>query len=132
MNVSLAPIGLPLAQAATQNVEQNTQQPASAPAEQALKKDPPPAWTQWGMYILLFVALYFVLLRPKSKQEKQRVNMLNTLKKGDRIQTIGGILGTVVEVRDDEIVVKVDETNNTKLTFSRNAIHRIREEEKKS
>ena len=57
---------------------------------------------------------WLLIFRPKNKQEKQRVQMLSGLKKGDRIQTIGGILGTVVDVREDEVVVKVDETSNTK------------------
>ena len=52
------------------------------------------------------------------------------LKRGDRVQTIGGILGTVVETRDGEVLLKVDEGNNTKIRFSRNAIHRVLEEEK--
>lgn len=81
--------------------------------------------------ILIVVLAWFMIFRPKNKQEKQRVNMLNSLKKGDRIQTIGGIIGAVVDVRDDEVVVKVDENTNTKMTFSRNAIHRVREQEKK-
>jgi preprotein translocase subunit YajC len=56
--------------------------------------------------------------------------MLSELKKGDRVQTIGGILGTVVEARDTEILVKVDESSNAKIRFSRSAIHRVIEEEK--
>lgn len=112
------------------NVEQSTAAPGSA-ATGDVAKPAPPVFMQFLPWILIAVAFYFFLLRPKNKQEKQRVAMLNSLKKGDRIQTIGGILGTVVESRDDEVVVKVDETSNTKLTFSRSAIHRVREEEKK-
>lgn len=81
--------------------------------------------------VLILLLLWLVVFRPKKQQEKQRTTMLNALKKGDRIQTIGGILGSVVEVRDDEVVVKVDETSNAKVTFARSAIHRVREEEKK-
>lgn len=130
-NVNLLTLPLPLAQAsAPSNVEQSTSAPGSAaPGDQP--KPPPPFLVQMLPWILIAVAFYFFLLRPKNKQEKQRVAMLSSLKKGDRIQTIGGILGTVVESRDDEVVVKVDETSNTKITFSRTAIHRVREEEKK-
>jgi preprotein translocase subunit YajC len=135
--VNLLTFSLPLAQAAQQpaapeatNVEQKTSTPgAAAPTTQP--KDAPPGWMTFMPWILIAVVFYFFLLRPKNKQEKQRVAMLSSLKKGDRIQTIGGILGTVVESRDDEVVVKVDETSNTKITFSRSAIHRVREEEKK-
>lgn len=122
---------LPLAQAAAPtNVEQSSTAPGSAAAGDQPKTSPP-GIVQFLPWILIAVAFYFFLLRPKNKQEKQRVAMLSSLKKGDRIQTIGGILGTVVESRDDEVVVKVDETSNTKITFSRSAIHRVREEEKK-
>ena len=58
--------------------------------------------------------------------------MLDNMKRGDRIQTIGGILGTVVEVREGEVVVKVDESNNTKIKFSRSAIQRVVTEEDKA
>jgi preprotein translocase subunit YajC len=55
--------------------------------------------------------------------------MLSQLKRGDRVQTIGGILGTVVEARESEVVLKVDESANTKIRFSRSAIHRVLDEE---
>jgi preprotein translocase subunit YajC len=82
--------------------------------------------------LIIIVVMYFFLFRSKKTQEKKRVQMLDALKKGDRIQTIGGIRGTVVDVREDEAVVKVDETSNTKLHFARSAIHKVLEEEKKS
>ncbi len=129
-NVNMLTLNLPLAQTAPASVEQTTAAPGTTgPAEPA--KNPQPAWVGFLPWILIAVAFYFFLLRPKNKQEKQRVAMLSSLKKGDRIQTIGGILGTVVESRDDEVVVKVDETSNTKITFSRSAIHRVHEEVKK-
>jgi preprotein translocase subunit YajC len=83
--------------------------------------------------MLVLVLLWVFVLRSKRKQENDRKGMLDGLKKNDRIETIGGLLGTVVEVRDGEVVVKADENNNTKLRFRRSAIHRvIVEEEKKS
>lgn len=111
----------------TTTVQPGTPAPATKPATQ-----PAPWWaSQWIPLLLILLMAWLLIFRPKNKQEKQRVQMLNSLKKGDRIQTIGGILGSVVDVRDDEVVVKVDETSNTKLTFSRSAIHRVREQEKK-
>lgn len=83
-------------------------------------------------FILIGVVFYFVVIGSKRKQEKQRKDMLDQLKKGDRVQTIGGILGTVVEVRDSDVVVKVDENSNTKIRFSRSAIHRVTSEEDKA
>lgn len=82
--------------------------------------------------LVVLMVLWVVVIRSKRKQEKERQGMLDRLKKNDRIETIGGVMGTVVEVRDGEVVVKVDEGNNTKIRFRRSAIHRvIAEEEKK-
>ena len=80
--------------------------------------------------LLLVVVFFFLMTSSKRKQEKQHRTMLSNLKKGDRIQTIGGIIGTVVEARETEILVKVDENTNTKMRFSRSAIHRVIEEDK--
>lgn len=75
--------------------------------------------------ILVLVVFYIFMIRGKRNQDRQRQDMLSQLKKGDRIQTIGGILGTVVEARETEVVVKVDESSNTKIRFARSAIHRV-------
>jgi preprotein translocase subunit YajC len=70
------------------------------------------------------VILMWVLMgRGRRKEEARKKQMLSNLKKGDKIQTIGGIIGTVIEVRPDEVTVKVDETNNVRMRFSRAAIH---------
>ena len=63
--------------------------------------------------------------RSKKKQDKGRTDMLAQLKKGDEVQTIGGILGKVMDAREDRVLVKVDENSNTKIWFSRTAIHRV-------
>ncbi len=67
-----------------------------------------------------FVLLYIFMGRGKRKREAKRKEMLSSMKKGDRVITIGGIVGTIIETREDEIVVKVDD--NTRLKFSRWAI----------
>jgi preprotein translocase subunit YajC len=74
---------------------------------------------------LILGVFYFIMIKSKRGQEKQLKNMLSNLKKGDRVQTIGGILGTVVEAREDEVLVKVDESANTKIRFTRKAIHKV-------
>ena len=75
--------------------------------------------------ILAIVLFYILMIRSKRNQDRQRQDMLGQLKRGDRIQTIGGILGTVLEAREDEVLVKVDETSNAKIRFARSAIHRV-------
>ena len=75
--------------------------------------------------VLMGGIFYFILIRPQSKEKKRRAGMLSGMKKNDRVVTIGGILGTITSVRDDEVTLKVDESSNTKITFSRASIQRI-------
>ncbi len=82
------------------------------------------------LMVIVLVIFYVFVIRSKQKQDRARRDMLGQLKRGDRIQTIGGIMGTVVEAREGEVVVKVDESSNTKIRFVRSAIHRVVEEEK--
>jgi preprotein translocase subunit YajC len=80
--------------------------------------------------LALLAVMWIFMLRGKKNEQRQREEMLGALKRGDRIQTIGGVLGTVVDVRDADVVVKVDESSNTKITFIRSAIHRVVTEKK--
>jgi len=75
-----------------------------------------------------FVVLYIFMGRGRRRQETRRKQMLANLKKGDKIVSIGGIMGTVIEVREDEITVKVDETNNVRMRFARWAIRGVGED----
>jgi preprotein translocase subunit YajC len=91
----------------------------------------PPWWANQMFPIALGVLIfYFILIRPQRNKDKEKQKLLSALKRGDRVQTIGGVLGRVVEAHDNEVVVKVDESNNTKITFARTAIHRVLDEEK--
>ncbi len=74
-------------------------------------------------FVLMFAVFYFLLIRPQQKKQKQRNMMLLKLKKGDKIVTIGGIHGTIVELTDDTVVLKVNDA--TKLTFERSAINTV-------
>ena len=73
---------------------------------------------------LMFVLMYLILFRGPRKKQQQHKQMIQTLAKNDRIQTIGGIIGTVVDIKDDEITLKIDESNNTKMKIVRSAISR--------
>jgi preprotein translocase subunit YajC len=75
--------------------------------------------------ILMFLVLYFLLIRPQQRRQKTRSGMLNTLKKGDKVVTIGGLHGTIMEMDEDSntIVLRVNDT--TKLTFDRSSINAI-------
>lgn len=61
--------------------------------------------------ILIFVIFYFMLIRPQRKKDKQVKEMLNNLKKGDRICTIGGIYGTIMNIKDDTVTLAVGKDN---------------------
>lgn len=63
--------------------------------------------------------------RGRGKEEKKRKSMLESMKKGDRVQTIGGLIGSVADVRGDEVVLKVDEANNVKMRYVKSAIQRV-------
>lgn len=79
--------------------------------------------------IIMFAVFYFLLIRPQKKKQQTRNNMLNALQKGDKIVTIGGLHGTILEMTDDIVVLRVNDV--TKLTFERSAIsHRVSEPEK--
>jgi preprotein translocase subunit YajC len=73
---------------------------------------------------LMFVLMYVVLFRGPRKKQQQQKQMMQALAKNDRVQTIGGIIGTVVDIKDDEITLKIDESNNTKMKIVRSAISR--------
>ena len=112
--------------AQTEAIGQSTETTTTEPGDQ--NEQPEPKGFFDGMMfpmILMFVVMYFLLFRgPKKKQQKQK-KMLDSIKKNDRIRTLGGILGTVVEVRENEIILKIDEANNTKMRLARSAVSQI-------
>lgn len=75
--------------------------------------------------LLLLGVFYFILFRGQRKERQRMQAMLAGLKKNDRVQTIGGIYGTIVDVRDHEVVLKVDEANNVKIRVNRTAIKEV-------
>lgn len=73
-----------------------------------------------GPFVLMFVVFYFLLIRPQQKKTKARNGMLKALKKGDKVVTIGGLHGTIMEISDDIVVLRVNDV--TRLTFDRGSI----------
>ena len=74
--------------------------------------------------ILIMVLFYFMMMRPQAKERKKMQDMLNNMKKNDRVVTAGGILGTVVNVQKESpyVTIKVDEQTNAKLKVKRTSI----------
>ncbi len=95
-----------------------------SPAGSPQGAQPKPSGSFWTFmpFIVIMVALYFLLFRGPRKQQQQHREMVQSLKKNDRVRTIGGIFGTIVDIRGDEVILKVDEQNNTKIRVSTSAI----------
>ena len=74
--------------------------------------------------VVLFAVFYFFLIRPQRKKEKQTKAMLDALKKGDRVCTIGGIYGTIVSIKDDTVTLAVG-SEKTEMVMARWAIRSV-------
>jgi preprotein translocase subunit YajC len=76
--------------------------------------------SMWIMLALIFVVMWFFMIRPQKKQQKELQNFRDGLKKGDKVVTIGGIYGIVCEVKEGTVLLEVD--NNVKIRVSKNAL----------
>ncbi len=74
-------------------------------------------------FALVIGIFYFLIIRPQNKKQKDTQAMINAMKKGDKVVTIGGIRGTVQSVKDETVIIKVDE--NTKLEFNKSAVSAV-------
>jgi preprotein translocase subunit YajC len=73
---------------------------------------------------LIFVVFYFLLIRPQKKQQQEHGKMLAELKKNDEVVTSGGIYGTIVNLQDDVVVLRVDE--NARIKVQKSAVARVK------
>jgi preprotein translocase subunit YajC len=73
-------------------------------------------------FILIMVIIYFLMIRPQAKRQKEKTKMLESIKKGDRIVTIGGIHGTVVGLKNQGKVLMVKVDKDTSLTIAKSAV----------
>ena len=93
----------------------------SDPNGPPVQKQSKPLIPLW-MFIPLILVMVFMLFRGPQKQKQKRKQLVQSLKKNDRVQTIGGIIGTIVDIKGDEITLKVDESSNTKIKIVSSAI----------
>ena len=84
-----------------------------------------PALFSYLPLIVIVIVMYMLLFRGPKKKQQQHQKMVQSLRRNDRVRTIGGILGTVIDVKDDEIMLKVDESNNTKIKVTAGAISKV-------
>ncbi|MCO6437643.1 MAG: preprotein translocase subunit YajC [Phycisphaerae bacterium] len=83
-----------------------------------------------GLFMLAILAAFMVFMllsarSQKKREERERESLLGSLAKNDRVLTVGGIIGTIVSIKESEVVLKVDESTNTKMTFAKSAVQRI-------
>jgi len=74
---------------------------------------------------LIIVVFYFLVIRPQNKKQKDAKKMLQSIRRGDRVVTIGGLHGSVESVKDDAVILKVDD--NVKIKFSKSAVSTVLE-----
>lgn len=77
--------------------------------------------------LLVFVLMYFMMIRPEKKRRKKEQDMLASLKKGDRVCTIGGIYGTITNIRDESTVTLAVGPQDVPVVFARWAIRNVEE-----
>jgi len=105
-------------------VDGQTGQPAPGVDPNAPPPSPFGGAMIWLMLGLLAVFWIF-MMNAQRKEKKKQADLIANLSKGDKVQTVGGILGTIVDVRDQSIVVKVDENANTRMRFAKGAIKEV-------
>ncbi len=91
---------------------------------------PPLPW--WPVYLIIGVMFYFIVFAPDRKRKQVQDEMMNSLKKNDKVVTAGGIFGSVVNVQDDSVVLRVDENTNTRIRVQRGSISRVIQEKEGS
>ena len=77
-------------------------------------------------FILLFAIMYFMMIRPQQKRDKQLKLMLSQLVKGDKILTIGGIIGKITSIKDDELLIETGRgSDKSFMSIRRNAVSEV-------
>lgn len=85
-------------------------------------------WLMPVLLVVMVVVFYFVMIRPQKKQEKQIAEMRDSLAVGDEVVTIGGIIGTVLIIKDDKIMIETG-NDRTKLTILRSSVKTVLRDE---
>lgn len=82
------------------------------------------SWISIGVIVLMLVVMYFLMIRPQKKQEKEQNNMRNSLQVGDEITTIGGIIGKIVSIKDETLVLETSR-DGTKIRILKTAVRNV-------
>jgi len=79
-------------------------------------------WPTIIMLVAIFAIFYFLLIRPQKKQQEEHEKMVESLRKGDRVVTIGGIIGEIIHLKEDQLVLKT--SGETRLEIERGKVGR--------
>jgi preprotein translocase subunit YajC len=105
-----APVGAPVETTGTQQPD--------VPARQ----EPPGFLWQMMPFLFVFIIFWFILIRPQRRREQERLALLDKLQKNDRVMTSGGVFGTVHSVKDNVIILKIDEDKDVKIRVQKSCI----------
>ena len=81
-------------------------------------------WSGVIMMVVVIVGMYFLMIRPQKKQEKEKQAMMNALEVGDEITTIGGIIGEIVSIKEETVTIETGKERN-KIRILRSAIRTV-------
>lgn len=88
------------------------------------QQSPAPFWVQLFPLILLFVLMYFILIRPQQKKAREHQNLMKAIKSGDKIVTNGGIVATVIAVKENTLSIR---SADTKLEILKSSVAQVTE-----
>ena len=83
-----------------------------------------PSFLMIGLFAIMAVFI-FTSMTAGRKEKKARAEMMNALGKHDKVQTVGGIIGSVIEIKGDELTLRVDESTNTRIRVARSAVQKV-------
>jgi preprotein translocase subunit YajC len=116
-----APVSAPAADTPAATTTGTTQPAGTQPAPASGAS----SMIQFGLIAVVFLGFYLFMFRGQKKTEKTRKQMLEAMKKGDEVMTIGGMVARVVSIDDDEVVLKIDESANVKARYKKSAIQQV-------
>ena len=99
--------------------------PAGGPAPGGAQRSDPFGGMFFPLLLVLLITMITFTVLGQRRDRKKRKTLLESIQKHDRVQTVGGVIGFVVEVKPETVVLKVDETANTRITFARTAIQQV-------
>jgi preprotein translocase subunit YajC len=106
-----------------------TQQPSGGGPGPTSGGNPAPGSALTFMWPIIAVFVVFMLMSSMAqrKDKRKRAELMSGIKRGDRVQTVGGIIGTVSDLSNDELTLKVDDQSNTRIRFARSAVQQVLE-----